>query len=49
MNLLDTVDSNCCECCNTDDYNNASYFVPEKGRDVWLCEECAERYKDEIR
>ena len=42
------VENGCCEVCNTDDQNNAGYFVPEEGRNVWLCDECASQYADEI-
>jgi len=48
MKILENVDDNCCEVCNTDEFNNGGYFVPSEGRDVWLCEECAKEHNDEI-
>jgi len=34
-------DCGCCESCNTDDHDCDGVFVPDFGRDVWLCPTCA--------
>ena len=48
MEIKEDIDNGCCEVCNTDDDRNNGYFVPEQGRDVWLCPYCAKLYEDEI-